>query len=113
MDEKICLQQRVKNFCAQLLLTPPFGRGKKVWLRLNEKLPEAVGAKINDEPRIKQFKEDVKRLSFLDLYALKKWLQYKYDKLKDDWDETEHFTGSFEQHCTKWLQIYEEHLAVL
>lgn len=113
MDEKICLQLRVKDFCARLLLVDPIARGGKVWSRLNEKLPEAIGAKINDEPRVRQFKAETERLSFMDHYALKKWLKCKYNKLKDDWENTEHFTGSFEQHCTKWLQIYEEHLAVM
>ena len=113
MAEKICLQQRVKGFCARLLLVKPLIHGQKVWLQLDAKLPEAVGAKVNDKPRIQQFTQEIKRLSFIDLYALKKWLQCQYDKLKDDWDNTEHFTGSVEQHCQKWLQIYQEHLEVL
>ena len=113
MAEKNCLQQRVKDFYARLLLVNPLERGNKVWLQLNEKLPKAVGAKVNDEPRIQQFKEEIKHLSFIDLYALKKWLQFKYEKLKNEWETTEHFTGSVEQYCSKWLQIYSEHLEVI
>lgn len=113
MAEKNCLKQRVKDFCARLLLVNPLARGEKVWSQLNEKLPEAIGAKINDEPRVRQFAEEVKKLSFTDLYALKKWLQCKYNDLKNDWDTTEHFTGSVEQYWMKWSQIYKEHLEVL
>jgi len=112
MAEKNYLQ-RAKNFCARLALTDPLERGYEVWQRLDQKLPTAIGAKINDEPRVQQFKEEVKRLSFLDRYALKEWLQYRHNKMKSDWDETEHFTSHVEQYCTKWLQIYEEHLEAL
>ena len=113
MAEKNCLKQRVKDFCAWLLLSDPLARGHDVWSQLNKKLPEAIGAKINDEPRVRQFAEEVKHLSFTDVYALKKWLQHKYDDLKSDWDETEFFTGSVEQYWMKWSQIYKEHLEVL
>ena len=111
--EKNYLQQRVKDICARLVLVDPLARGHSVWLRLNEKLPDVVGAKINDEPRLQKFKHEVKSLSFLDFWSLKKWLQYEHGKLKDDWDKTEIFSSSVEQHCIKWLQIYGEHLEVL
>ena len=105
--------ERLKSFIAQQILSDPLGRGYEVWLKLDEQLPQAVGAKVNDEPRVKQFEQMIKKLSFLDYYALKSWMTYRYDTLKYDWDNAEHFTGSVEQYYTKQIQICKEHLEVM
>mgnify|MGYP007070312697 CR=1 FL=1 len=67
MSKKSSLLQRVKNFCARIVLKNQLEHGYKVWIRLDKKLPEAVGAEVNDESRIQQFTKQVKHLSFIDL----------------------------------------------
>ena len=103
----------LKAFVFRLLVSDPLNRGSEVWKKLDERLPPAIGAEVDDQDRIEQFSQQIKTLSFLDYGALKVWLKYKYVTIKQDWETTEHFTASVEQHCMKCLQVYKEHLEVM
>ncbi len=110
-EKKPSKQRRVKDFIAKYLVYNPMKRGKKVWQKLDEQLPEAVGATINDKPRLKKFQELIKNLSFLDYYALKIYLRKKYI-LTEDASYGLH-TGREEQYCSKWMQIFSQHYNVM
>lgn len=92
---------------ASWIIWHPLKRGSKVWDSLNEKLPEAIGATVQDQPRIEKFKELVKKLSWLDYYRLEEWLADAYYLAQDSMYDV--VTGSIEQHFTKMSQIYAEH----
>ncbi len=114
----ICLKEKepsrkrkVKNALAKCLVRNFRSRGEKVWKRLNAQLPAPVGSHTTDEPRVKQFEELVKKLSFTDHYALKRWLKFAYNEMDNSCYGD--VTGSIERHCTKWTQIYSEHYNVM
>lgn len=100
-------KRKFKNFIAKCLVFNPLERGHKVWKNLNKVLPEAVGSTTDDEPRLNDFKELIKKISFLDYYALKKWLEFIYN----DTEELSFglHTGKEEAYCSKWMQIYSQH----
>ena len=85
--------------------------GEKVWLELDAKLPQAVGAIVNDEPRVSQFKQMVQQLSFTDKYALCSYLKQKVYEL--EYERDDFLTGREEQYISKWTQIYQQHLEAI
>ena len=103
--------RKFKNFIAGCLLLDPSARGYKVWKRLNDQLPEAVGSTCADEPRIKEFQELIKSLSFVEYYALKEYLRERYNW----WEEASYgsHTGREEELCAKKMQIYSSHHNVM
>ncbi len=110
-EKKTSFKRTIKNFVARSVLLRPLKRGHKVWKNLNKVLPEAIGSTMDDEPRLNDFKELIKKISFLDYYALKKWLEFIYN----DTEELSfgHHTGKEEAYCSKWMQIYSEHYNVM
>jgi len=85
--------------------------GKRVWERLDRKLPPAEGATNKDRVRLKMFKRMVDELSQSERVALKVWLaaQTKY------WHEnfSEHASGREEEIERKHWQIYSSHLEIV
>lgn len=84
--------------------------GKKVWERLDQRLPPAEGVTSKDRVRLKMFKRMVAELSQSERGALKVWLasQTRY------WHEnfSEHASGREEEIERKHWQIYSSHLEV-
>ena len=104
-------KRKFKNAIAGCIVRHPQERGYKVWKRLDALLPQVVGSHTTDEPRVKEFGELTTKLSFLDYYALKLWLKKSYNEMEER--SYGDVTGSLEQHCAKWMQIYSEHYNVM
>ena len=104
-------KRKVKNALAKHLVWDVYARGENVWKRLDALLPQVVGSHTTDEPRVKEFGELTTKLSFLDYYALKLWLKKSYNEMEER--SYGDVTGSLEQHCAKWMQIYSEHYNVM
>lgn len=85
--------------------------GKKVWEKLNTKLPKADGITKKDNSRKKQFSKQLDKLCLKDIKALKSWLEQQIYDLKYCFPDL--CTGSEEEYQRKWLQIYDEHLRIL
>ena len=111
MEKKKTFRRKAKDTLACCFVFNPIERGRAVWKRLDQELPEAIGWWKNDEPRVELFAQKAKELSFLDYYALKEWLVYAYQDMEKSWPENT--TGSVEQYLTKWSQIYRQHLEAL
>jgi len=117
----ICLKEKepskmrkFKNWIARCWIwlrydTNSFGR--KVWEKLDAQLPKAVGATCEDESRIEKFQELIKTLSFVEYYALKKYLRERYNW----WEDASYglHTGREEEICAKKTQIYSSHYNVM
>lgn len=110
-EKEPSFKRKVKNALAKHLVWDFYARGENVWKRLDALLPQVVGSHITDEPRVKEFAELVKELSFLDHYSLKEWLKFEYYEMEEG--TFGHVSGSIEQYCTKWMQIYSEHYNVM
>lgn len=106
-EKKTSFKRTIKNFVARSVLLRPLKRGHKVWKNLNKVLPNPTGSHSDDIQRIKDFKELIKTISFIDYYALETWLKFIY-KDTEDMSFGLH-TGREETFCTKWMQIYSEH----
>jgi len=111
MDKKTSFWNRAKDTLACCFVFNPNERGKKVWNKLNQDLPEPTGWWVNDEPRVEAFVKKAEKLSFLDSYALKEWLAYAYRDMDNSWPEMT--SGRIEEHITKWCQIYRQHLEAI
>lgn len=110
-EKELSQKRKFKNFVARCWIPDPIARGSKVWKQLDAQLPKAVGACVTDEPRVNEFKKLAEKLPFLDHYALKVWLKYRYNEMEEGTFGI--VTGSVEQYCVKWMQIYSEHYNVM
>lgn len=85
--------------------------GKKVWERLDRRLPPAEGATNKDRVRLRMFKKMVEELPHSERVALRVWLaeRTKY------WHENfaEHTFGREEEIERSHWQIYSSHLEVV
>lgn len=110
--KKKSLLRRLKDTVAKVILGQNVYRvGRKVWTRLDHQLPNVVGAIINDEPRVEQFSQMVKSLSFMDKYALCVYLERKIHKLNNEHGEL--LSGFEEEYICKWTQVYSQHLEAI
>jgi len=107
-EKKGILQNAQEAIAKNVLGKNACDTGKKVWFELDAKLPQAVGAIVNDEPRVTQFKQMVQQLSFTDKYALCAYLKQKIHEFTYERDDF--LTGREEQYISKWTQIYQQHL---
>lgn len=85
--------------------------GKKVWKKLNTKLPQASKITKKDNLRKKQFSKQLDKLCMKEVKALKLWLEQQIHDLKYCFPDL--CTSSEEKYQRKWLQIYSEHLQIL
>lgn len=85
--------------------------GGQVWSRLDAELPEAIGAIINDRPRVCLFAEKVRKLSWMKQYALRRWLKREIYELEHNFAE---FTDyQLEEYERRTKQIYRQHLQAM
>lgn len=106
--------RKFKNFVAKCWLRiwcDTRSCGQSIWQKLDDQLPKAVGSKCQDEPRIIEFERLIKKLSFVEYYALKEYLRNRYIY----WEESSYglHTGSEEQLCVEKMQIYSSHYNVM
>lgn len=85
--------------------------GLQVWMQLDSELPQAIGALLNDRPRVNLFAQRVRKLSWVKQYALRKWLRRELYELEHNFAE---FTSmQLEEYEQRTKQIYRQHLEVL
>lgn len=106
-----CLTDFWARFCLLCLCKNSRKLGQQVWSELNAELPEAVGASINDEPRVRIFAQKVRKLSRVKQYALRKWLKLELHELEHNFSE---FTSmQLEEYERRTKQIYRQHLEAM
>ncbi len=87
------------------------GKGQEIWKRIDKELPPAVGAIINDAPRVEMFRSIVKILPSTEKKRLQQWLEHEIYELEHNF--AEHSTGAAEEHEARMKQIYGQHLEVM
>lgn len=87
-------------------------KGRKVWNRLNKKLPVATGHTIDDDERLEKFKKEVLFLMSFEKKYLSNWLKHQLRTLEQH-SEQEPSTPKEEKHKKELKKIYREHLKLL
>ena len=112
MKKQQNITQKIKKFCVKKWLGKSvYNRGLEIWCKLDNELPPAVGALINDEARVAKFAHQVQKLSYTDRYALRTWLEDEVYTLTHF--HTEFQTLKQEEIDRRLCQIYKQHLSAL
>lgn len=86
-------------------------KGRKVWDKLDKKLPAATGSEIMDDERLEKFKTFAFMLPSGDKDAMKEWLKHELYGLEHHFNEFA--TYREEKNECRLKQIYREHLSAL